>query len=340
MEVPATRKLPLTLGICALIVLSSCKPKTVQEAEQKRDVAWLIDNGSPESVAALGRLADNDLAAVTALTKRSDVNAYIAAWAAMTRNAPWGATLLKAALADPTQAEIATSVLPRRDPRVGPLVPDLESAVVRLSASKRGGIVAGVLASLGPVGHAAVQRRLEDPKTRGSMCDGIGLPEASGDAKSLVLAVPAEARDHESCVGVVVEMAKTENVVVGWLGSSAEPGLLSAVAKGTLACPRVALIWEKALTDRPPETHAALNVPLHLSMKRCASALDPTLAELLAKAPRSRACIIQALDPFGSETADLKQTCAGLRKGWHHGESARVRARAEEALSRGCTFAK
>ena len=215
----------------ALLAVSSCKPKTVGDAEANHDIQWLADDGSPQAVAALGRLADKDPKAVSALEKRAtiDVNAYIAAWEAVTRNAPWGTTFLKAALSDPTRADVAATALPRRDPRLIPFVPDLEGAVVRLSAGHRGSVVAGVLASIGPAAHAHVERRLMDPKTRGAMCDGVGLPEASGDAKSLVLAVPAEGRDHASCVDVVLTMAATENVVLDWLavtrsrGSSPRP---------------------------------------------------------------------------------------------------------------------
>lgn len=328
--------------VLAALAVSACKPRDVTEAEQKRDVAWLQANGSPEAVAALGRLADSEPKALAALESRSghDVNSFIAAWTAVTRNAAWGTTFLKSALADPTRAELASSAMPRRDPRLATFVTDLEGAVVRLSAGRGGAMIAGVLASVGAPAHAAVERRLVDAKTRGAMCDGISLPEASGDAKSLVLAVAPESRDHASCITAIMEMAKTEDVVLGWLGSSAEPGLLTAVAKSGLACPRVATIWGKALVDRPPETHGALWVPLNLSLKRCAAILDPVLADLLAKAPRSRACIVHGIDPYGGELADLKLTCAALRRGWANAESARVRERAQDALSHGCTFAR
>ncbi|MDB4936761.1 MAG: hypothetical protein JWP87_3733, partial [Labilithrix sp.] len=217
------------VGLSGLVGLAACKPKTVGEAEAKHDVAWLADDASPQAMAALGRLADADPRAVAELEKRSsiDVNAYIAAWEAVTRGAPWGTTFLRTALADPTRADTAATALPRRDPRLIPFVPDLEGAVVRLSAGRRGSVVAGVLASIGPTAHAQVERRLIDPKTRGAMCDGVGLPEASGDAKSLVLAVPPAARDHASCVDIVLTMATTEDVVLDWLAVSAEPGLIT-----------------------------------------------------------------------------------------------------------------
>jgi hypothetical protein len=319
----------------------SCKPKTLAEAEAKKDVAWLRDNPSAESVAALGRIADTDEGALKALEGRAghDVNAYIAAWTAVTRNAPWGTSFLRSALGDPTRAELAASAMPRRDPRLGPFIPDLEGAVVRLSAGRRGGVVAGVLASAGPQAHATVERRLMDPKTRGAMCDGIGLPEASGDAKSTLLAVPPEGRDHPSCIAAVIEMASSEDSVLGWLASSAEPGLLTAVAKGTLPCARVATLWQKGLVERGYEAHAAMAVPLQLSIRRCSPTLDPVLAELLTKTPRARACIVQALDPFSNDLTQLKQTCKALAAGWANAENARVRERARDAVNNGCKFA-
>ncbi|MBS2017217.1 MAG: hypothetical protein JST00_30320 [Deltaproteobacteria bacterium] len=327
-------------ALLAVLVLLACKPKSVQEAETKKDIAWLAEEGSPMAIAALGRLADADPKALAAVEKKAqiDVSGYIAAWEAVKRNAPWGATLLRAGLADPTRADAASSALPRGNPLLVQFTGDLENAVVRLSAGSRGSIVAGVLASIGPPAHAHVERRLLDPKTRGGMCDGIGLPEASGDAKSILLAVPPEGRDHQSCINVVLTMAATEDVLLAWLATGAEPGLLSAAAKGTLPCARLATIWNKGLVERPAESHAALAVPLQLSIKRCAVTLDPVLGDLLTKAPRSRGAILLAIEPF-SDMADLKQTCKAMRGGWVAGEPPRVRDRAQDALAHGCTFA-
>jgi hypothetical protein len=325
-----------------LSLATGCDPKTATEAESKKDIAWLSSNPTGESVAALGRLADTNPKAVTVLEARAgqDVNVHIAAWAAVTRNAAWGTTFVKASLADPTRAEMASSALPRKDARLVPFITDLEGAVSRLATGKRGSVLAGILASIGPAAHASVERRLVDPKTRGSMCDGIALPEASGDAKSVLLAVPADARDNPSCVTAVMEMAATEDVVVDWLATGAEPGLLGVAAKSTLPCPRLAAIWKKALVERAPEAHSAIAVPLQRSLSRCPAQLDPVIAELLAKAPRSRPPIVQAIDPYGSELALMKETCAALKAGYANGEGARARARASEAVNRGCAFAR
>jgi hypothetical protein len=329
-------------AVCLALALLGCKPSTVTEAEAKRDVDWLAENASPEAIAALGRLADADARALHVLEGRahSDVNTYIAAWAAVTRSAAWGSTFIRTALNDPTRSEMAASALPRRDPRLIPFTNDLEAAVVRMAAGRKSAVIAGVLASIGPQAHAAVDRRLVDPKTRKAMCDGIALPEASGDARSLVLAVAPGSRDDPSCVALIIDMAANEDAVLGWLAANAEPGLLTATAKSNLPCPRLATVWQKALTSRPPEAHPALAVPLQLSVKRCNKDLDPVLGELLAKAPRSRATILKALDPFGGDLTDMSETCKALRAGYANGEAPLVRERARDAMTNGCKYTK
>src|SRR5687767_257749 len=130
------------------LILFGCKAKSVGEAEAKRDVKWLAEQGTPEAISALGRLADTDAKALAALEAKSstDVNTYIAAWAAVTRNAAWGASFIRAGLSDPLRAEMASTALPRRDARLIPFTSDLEGSVVRLGAGSRGAVMAGVLA--------------------------------------------------------------------------------------------------------------------------------------------------------------------------------------------------
>lgn len=329
-------------AVLLALALAACKPSSVNEAETKRDVDWLEQNASPEAIAALGRIADTDARALHVLDGRAatDVNTYIAAWSAVTRNAAWGSTFIRTALGDPTRAEMAASALPRRDPRLIPFTNDLEAAVVRLAAGRKSAVIAGVLASIGPQAHAAVDRRLVDVKTRKAMCDGIALPEASGDARSLVLAVAPGSRDDPSCVALIIDMAANEDAVLGWLAANAEPGLLTATAKSNLPCPRLATVWQKALTARPPEAHPALAVPLQLSVKRCNKDLDPVLGDLLAKAPRSRATILKAIDPFGGDLTDMRETCKALRAGYANGESPLIRERARDAVTTGCKYTK
>ena len=119
----------------ALALVTGCKPKTVGDAERRGDVAWLDAEGSGEAVAAIGRLADNDAHAAQVIDARAatDVNAYIAAWAATGRGAAWGTPTLRTGLGNPTRAEMTASVMTRKDPRLVPFIPDLEGALVRLA---------------------------------------------------------------------------------------------------------------------------------------------------------------------------------------------------------------
>lgn len=325
-----------------LASLASCAPKSTGDAESKKDVKWLAADGAPESVAALGRLADKDPKALTALEDRAgyDVNVYIAAWQAVLRDQPWGDGVLRAGLADPTRAEMAASSMARSDVHLAPFVNELEGAVVRLAAGKRGSVVAGVLASVGIAAHPAVERRLLDAKTRSAMCDGIGLPEASPDARGLVLAVPAEARDQTSCVDLVLRLAATDATTFDWFARSSEPGLFGAAARRDMPCPRLAAAWKKALVERPPAEHGALVVPLRLSVSRCSLALDPVLADLLATAPGTRACIIQAIEPFSQELSEMKTTCQTLAQKWTAAEPQRLRERVADARQNACRHAR
>lgn len=336
------RPLALGFGLCGLTAATGCDPKNTVDAESRKDIAWLSENPTGESIAALGRLADTDERALKALQARAgqDDSTYIAAWAAVTRNAPWGTAFLKAGLTDPERAEMASRALPRKDARLVPFLPDLESAVVRLAAGKRGVTIAGLIASVGTAARPTVERRLLDPKTRSAMCDAIALPDSSGDAKSALLAIPAEARDNPSCVTAVIDLSAKEPVVLNWLATGAEPGLINVAATSTLPCEPLTEMWKKALAERPAESRAALTVPLNRSISRCLSTLDPVMADLLTNTPRSRATIVAALDPYGTELANLKQTCAALKKGVTNGESAATRDRTKEALARGCMLAR
>ncbi len=336
------RALLVWAALVAASSLVGCAPKNASEAEAKKDVTWLANSGSPEAVAALGRLADSEPKALSALEARAavDVNVYIAAWQAVLRDQAWGDKVLRAGLTDPTRAEMAASSLPRRDPHVAPFVNELEGGVVRLAAGKRGSVVAGVLASIGPAAHDAVQRRLLDAKTRSAMCDGISLPEASADARATILKLPPETRDQLSCVDLVLNMAAKEEPSHDWLAKSGEPGLLGAAARGTMLCTRLATLWKKALVERPAAEQGALVVPLKLAIGRCAPELDPVLADVLATVPGARACVVSAIEPYGAELADMKTTCTTLKQRFMGAESARVRGRAADALANGCRRAR
>ena len=327
----------VAVGVLVLVgAATACSPKSVAEAEANRDVAALAANPTGDSIAALGRLADKEPKALDALQQRAgtDLNVYIAAWSAVTRNAPWGATMIRAGLADPARADLASSAMPRKDPLLVQFIPDLDAAVVRLAAGRSGAVLAGILGSIGPPAHAVIEKRLVDPKTRAAMCEGISLPEASPDAKATLRSVPPEARDASPCVNAVLELAGSDDEVLTWIATSGEPGLLGKAATSSLACPRLALLWKKTLSDRPPS--AALTVPLSRTIARCSNAMDSVLGELLMKAPRARPTIVAAIDPFGTELAGMNATCTALKKGSTAGENAVTRERASDAVQQGC----
>ncbi len=319
--------------------LLACGAGSPADAERNGNVEWLEKAGTPEAVSALGRLADKKPAAAAALERRSsyDGNALIAAWQAHTRNAPWGTQLLRSALIDPARAELAARAMVRKDPALAVFAPELEQAVQRLASGSRGAVVAGVLASIGPSARPMVERRLVDAKTRGPMCEGIGHPESANDAKTALLSVPVEARDHEACINAVMQLAVADDSVLGWLGTAAEPGLLGAAGKSDLPCPRLLLTWQKALESRPKESFSALTISLSRAIKRCPAVFDPTLAALVEGSAESRSCVVMAIDPFGGETTELPKTCAMLGKvSVDAREAHKVRERAADASNHAC----
>jgi len=329
---------------CALVFLVvACKTEDVASAEAKGDIAWLDANGSPEAVAALGRIADDNTHAVELLTARAqfDVNAYIAAWNATVRGCTWGPTLIRSGLADPARAETAASVMERKDGHLTAFVPDLETALVRLAAGANSVAIASVLASAGPSASVIIQRRLEDPATRGAMCRGIGAPDASADARRVLMSAPASSRDDASCVEAALKIAVDNDAALDWLASTAEPGLVGAAGKSEeFPCIRLKQLWTKALATRPAATYSALTVALQNSIKRCAPQIDKVLADGLEREPVAQPLILAAVDPYGSETAELRATCSELkymvssRRG-----GGTVRARAAESLSHSCRTA-
>ncbi len=331
------------VAVAVALAAASCNAKTVGDAERTGDVEWLDANGSQEAVAALGRLADKNTKAVDAIDSRAsrDVAAYVAAWNATVRGADWGPATLRAGLADPARAEEAASVMGRKDGHLVPFLPDLEAALLRLAAGHNNVALASVLASVGPAGDLAVMRRLEDPTTRGAMCRGISSPDSSADARRVLMRVSPSSRDDAFCVEAVLKLAIDNDAALEWLASTAEPGLLSgAGSHNEFPCARLKPLWATALATRPQATHTTLTVPLLSSVGRCAAILDPVLAEGLLHDPAAYDLIVSGIDPYGSETQDLKATCAALRTTAGTRGSSITRGRAIEAVRKGCQFAR
>jgi hypothetical protein len=328
------------LGLLPLLGQNACRPKTIAEAEAQGDVRWLDEHGTPDAIAAIGRIADTQPAAIAALDARSsfDVQSFVVAWEAVGRGARWGSTLIRSGLADPKRADVAASALPRRDARVLPFLGDLEAALVRLAATNQNLNVAGTLASVGPTAHDAIARRMADASTRGAMCRGIGSAQADPDARAVLMTAPQAARDSPSCVDAVVRVASGDDRALSWLAEQGEPGLLGAAGKSdALSCARLHVAWTRATASRSAEDHQALVVPLSYAIKRCPGEMDGVLADALAHHPVARATVVLAIDPFGSYGDALPATCAALAavaSGVRDGPV--VRERASDTLSHAC----
>jgi hypothetical protein len=331
----------LALGTTLLALgASACRPSTIGEAERKGDVGWLDQNGTPDAVAALGRMADTNPAAVAALEARSDFDAqaFRAAWDAFVRGAPWGATMLRAGLGDARRADRAASAMDRHDERLAAFVSDLEGALMRLSATPQNFNVSSALAAIGKPAREAIVRRLQYASTRGGMCRGLASKDVSADARKTLVEAPESARDSPTCVDAVVTLAAEDDPTLAWLAVKGEPGLLGAASKDEhLPCPRLHLVWTKALTTRPVEVYAALNVPLARAVTRCTPQMDGVLADAIVHLPATHAVVVAAIDPFTTYGTALHATCEALPLVVATArDSAVVRERASDAINHAC----
>jgi len=328
----------------AFCILAACKSKDVHDAEARVDLAFLEADPSPESTAALGRLADQNpraLAVVGQRAKASDVNAFIAAWQGTQRGASWSLSLFREGLSDPARAVVAQSALPRKDPRTAELLPELEAAF-RAAAPQDAAKVGALITSLGAPAKAAVTRALDLPKTRATMCDALSSPDASREALAAFRGVAPEKRDDTACTSLAANRAQTDDEMLAWLAKEAEPGLLAAASRrGSLGCPRSAVLWEKALSTRPKESHMQLASELSATSHRCSEAMDPVLAKAMADLDDSRAWVVSALDPADQNLSRLGKTCLAMKAValGGAGTSVRTRERARDAVARGCAKA-
>jgi hypothetical protein len=327
-------------ALFALVCLGAhCKPNTVAEAEARGDVLWLQQNDSPASSAALGRLADRDPRAVTALTQRSayDIEAFRAAWDAVIRQSAWGTGFMRDALGDPKRADRAASMMTAVGGHLPAFVTDLENALVRLSATPQNVNVASALAAIGPEGHEAVARRLVDASTRPGMCMGIASAHASDDAHETLLTAPFMARDAVTCVEAVIHVAADDDAALTWLGTKAETGMLGAAGKSTgMPCAKLHVAWVRAFGARPASDYPALTVPLGYAVTRCAPEMDGVLADTIAHLPAAHAVVVSAIDPFGSYGDGLRATCASLPLIVGGKDTPVIRERASDALMHAC----
>jgi hypothetical protein len=325
------------LGAALAVPLVACAPRSIADAEKKGDVAWLDKKGTPEAIAALGRVADKDPRAAQALDRRGDYDrdVYAAAWDAVLRSAAWGTELYKASLANPARTELAAGTMPKKDPHLGAFVSELESGLVRLGASQNNLNVASTLASVGAPAQATIARLLANAATRTAMCRGLASSDAAPESRATMMQAPATSRDSAPCVDSITKMAADDNTVLGWLGEAAEPGLLSVAGKSELLpCVRLHDAWVRALTARPQER--ALVVALKNAIDRCPSELDGVLADAITRTPASQPVIVDAIDPFQGYGITLKATCAALPQVLRGGAPAITRERVSHTLEHTC----
>ncbi|MEO6575289.1 MAG: hypothetical protein ABIP89_15695, partial [Polyangiaceae bacterium] len=104
----------------------------------------------------------------------------------------------------------------------------------------------------------------------------------------------------------------------------------------SMPCPRLKILWQQAIASRQPSTYSALAVPLGHAVTRCATALDPLLADTIQKNPTAHALVVGGIDPYGAEMGDLKATCASLPIVLRGKAPGRTKDRAADAIAHGC----
>jgi len=320
-------------------LLGACRPTTIAEAERRGDVAWLDQNGTPNAVAAIGRMADRNPSAVSALETRSafDMQAFRAAWFGALRGAPWATAMLHAGFADPKRADLAASAVDRGEPRLAMFLPDLEGALVRLSATTQNRNVSSALASLGPPAREAIARRIADASTRAAMCRGVASKDGTADARRVLFDAPEGSRDSPACVDAVVRIAADDDPALGWVAEQGEPGILGAAGReDVLSCARLHVAWTKALAARGKDAYSALTVPLGYAVKRCPAEMDGVLADAIVHLPSTRSVVVEAIDPFDAYGGTLHATCAALPMVATGKDTAIVKERASDALMHAC----
>jgi hypothetical protein len=329
-----------------VVVALGCTPANVGEAERKHDVKWLEQHPSSEALGALGRLADQDKAAEEALEAMANVtkgggalaggasalDVYLAAWGGVERSQAWGTAMMKRALADKGRMNDAASAILRGSPKLGPFATDLDGA---LQKGCDVGCGSALASAKGEEVMKLITSRLADDHTRQAMCDGLGSADSSREARAVFMRVPDSSRDAPACPGAAARMAVHDDDVLGWLGKTAEPGLLRATgASDALPCDRTTKLWSMALAAREHNVYGALAIPLGASVKRCAQALDGMLSGALVGDVDSQTLAVAALDAHDGSIVDLVATCTALPNVQRSAANAQTKARAEEVLAR------
>lgn len=307
------------------VALVACSPASVAEAEAQKDVAWLDKHESRASMEALGRLADHEPKAASALAKRrGNQDVYHAAWLAHTRGVSWGDDVLRVALSSPTELPLAVAELPPRDPRLEGFTEDLAKGIRSTSAEHGAGAVT-LLASLGPSAQPHLLRLLDSPATREVTCAGLASPHVTPESRRALTLAPPDARMSPTCQRTLFQHAASDTKVLDWLGDAGEPALVAAAVE-TLECPKLAHLWERVFGSSR-ETMTALEPALTASVARCSAVLDPVIARVLPSTRRARTTILHALEVEDAHAEQLEATCKQLPR-LSHGRAVSEEVRA------------
>jgi hypothetical protein len=168
------------------------------------------------------------------------------------------------------------------------------------------------------------------------MCAGIASPDSSPDARAVLTSVPTEARDHQTCLDAIAQIAAEDDTILPWLGTKAEPGVLGALSKNPIMpCTRIHLVWARAVAERPQAEHHGLVVAMGTAIKRCPKTMDGVVANALSKGV-ALGLVVEALDPYAGETTELTAMCTSLKTAPLAGSSALVREHASDVNMHAC----
>ena len=300
-------------------------------------MAWLDANGSRAAIEALGRIADHEPKAADAVSRRTgNQDAYHAAWLAHTRRAAWGDTMLRAALASPTELPAAVSELPYKDPRLEDFAADLQRGIAAAEPGPAAAAVA-VLATLGPSAGQELVKLLNEDSTRAATCAGLAAEKVSSESRlALTLAIPA-ARADAACQRTMFQHATADARVLSWIAREGEPELLLA-SSGSLPCTRVSELWDVALASAR-SSFVALEPALTAAAGRCPQPLDTVLARVLPSQKNARLSVLRALSADAAHTELLEATCYQLPR-LEHGRAVEreVRELAERVHDHNCAM--
>ena len=238
---------------------------------QGRRARGSTQNGTPDAVAALGRLADTQprggLGAGGPLVVRPRRVSRRVGRDACAAPA-WGTAMLRdGAHRSAARRSARRAAMAKHDPHLAPFVGDLEGALVRLSATPQNVNVSSTLAERRAAGArtrlssgalwtrrrvARCARGIASPRTRRRRAQGAARRAGGRPRRAARASTPS------------VRVAADDETALAWLAEQGEPGLLGAAGKEPSGCRAHACTSHGR--ERSPRArasaYAALTVPL------------------------------------------------------------------------------